>query len=126
MSSKIPVKIQTGLRVDETIYNELKTLAQQEGRSLNNLIEHIIQQYLSSLSSFPKGGDIVENVVNYVRMYRTSDVKEYNRMVDAGWRYITFDKVADRDELTTVFVLGWAAESGEPVYPPNPDIHYMH
>lgn len=126
MSSKVPVKIQTGLRVDETIYNELKTLAQQEGRSLNNLIEHIIQQYLSSLSSFPKGGDIVENVVNYVRMYRTSDVNEYNRMVDAGWRYITFDKVADRDELTTVFVLGWAAESGEPVYPPNPDIHFMH
>lgn len=68
----------------------------------------------------------MENVVNYVRMYRTSDVNEYNRMVDAGWRYITFDKVADRDELTTVFVLGWAAESGEPVYPPNPDIHYMH
>lgn len=39
-------KIQTGLRIDETTYAKLKTLSTQENRSLNNLIEYIIQQHL--------------------------------------------------------------------------------
>lgn len=42
------VKIQTGLRIDETTYGKLKTLSQQEGRTLNNLVEHIIRQYLAA------------------------------------------------------------------------------
>ncbi len=41
------IKIQTGLRIDETTYGKLKTLSQQEGRTLNNLVEYIIRQYLS-------------------------------------------------------------------------------
>lgn len=40
------IKIQTGLRIDETTYGKLKTLAQQENRSLNNMVEYIIRQYL--------------------------------------------------------------------------------
>lgn len=40
-------KIQTGLRIDETTYGKLKTLSRQDGRTLNNLVEHIIRQYLS-------------------------------------------------------------------------------
>ena len=39
-------KIQTGLRIEEVTYGKLKTLAVQEGRTLNNLIEHIIRQHL--------------------------------------------------------------------------------
>lgn len=39
-------KIQTGLRIDETTYAKLKTLSVKENRSLNNLIEYIIQRYL--------------------------------------------------------------------------------
>lgn len=39
-------KIQTGLRLDETVYGKLKTLSIQEGRSLNNLAEYIIKKYL--------------------------------------------------------------------------------
>ena len=39
-------KIQTGLRLDETIYAKLKTLSIREGRSLNNLAEYIIRRYL--------------------------------------------------------------------------------
>lgn len=39
-------KIQTGLRINETTYAKLKTLSIKENRSLNNLIEYIIQQYL--------------------------------------------------------------------------------
>lgn len=42
------VKIQTGLRIDETTYGKLKTLSQQEGRTLNNLVEYIIRQYLDA------------------------------------------------------------------------------
>ena len=42
------VKIQTGLRIDEITYGKLKTLSQQEGRTLNNLVEHIIRQYLAA------------------------------------------------------------------------------
>lgn len=41
------IKIQTGLRLDEVTYGKLKTLSQQEGRSLNNLIEYVLRQYLS-------------------------------------------------------------------------------
>lgn len=40
-------KIQTGLRIEEVTYKKLKTLSEQENRSLNNLVEHIIKRYLS-------------------------------------------------------------------------------
>ena len=40
-------KIQTGLRIDETTYGKLKTLSENENRSLNNLIEYILKSYLS-------------------------------------------------------------------------------
>ena len=41
------IKIQTGLRLDETTYGKLKTLSQQEGRTLNKLVEYIVGQYLN-------------------------------------------------------------------------------
>ncbi len=40
-------KIQTGLRIDETTYGKLKTLSENESRSLNNLIEYVLKSYLS-------------------------------------------------------------------------------
>ena len=40
------IKIQTGLRIDEQTYGKLKTLSTQEGRTLNNMVEHIIRLYL--------------------------------------------------------------------------------
>ena len=42
------IKIQTGLRIDEPTYEKLKVIADQEGRSLNNLIEHVLRMYLRS------------------------------------------------------------------------------
>ena len=39
-------KIQTGLRVSESIYTKIRYLACKEQRSLNNLIEHVLQQYI--------------------------------------------------------------------------------
>ena len=41
------IKIQTGLRIDETTYGKLKTISEKENRSLNNLIEYVIKSYLS-------------------------------------------------------------------------------
>ena len=41
------VKIQTGLRLDETTYGKLKTLSAAENRSINNLVEYIVKQYLA-------------------------------------------------------------------------------
>ena len=41
-------KIQTGLRLSETTYGKLRTLSVRENRSLNNLIEYILQQYLEA------------------------------------------------------------------------------
>lgn len=41
------IKIQTGLRIDEVTYGKLKTIALQEGRTLNNLVEQIIRLYLA-------------------------------------------------------------------------------
>ena len=40
-------KIQTGLRLEEGLYEKVKTLADMEGRSLNNLAEYIIRRYIA-------------------------------------------------------------------------------
>lgn len=40
-------KIQTGLRLEEELYEKLKTLSLSEGRSLNNLIEFIARRYVA-------------------------------------------------------------------------------
>ncbi len=51
-------KIQTGLRLEEGTYEKLKTLSNLEGRSLNNLVEYIIRQYLSDYEA--KNGPIAQ------------------------------------------------------------------
>lgn len=45
MSTK---KIQTGLRLSESMYNKLKQISIDDGRSMNNLVERIIQKYIES------------------------------------------------------------------------------
>ena len=40
-------KIQTGLRLNETTYDKLRVISARESRSLNNLIEYVLQQYLN-------------------------------------------------------------------------------
>lgn len=44
-------KIQTGLRIDETTYYKLKFIATKDHRSINNLIEFIIQNYFEEYES---------------------------------------------------------------------------
>ena len=44
-------KIQTGLRINETAYGKLRIIAAREARSLNNLIEYVLQQYLEEYES---------------------------------------------------------------------------
>lgn len=39
-------KIQTGLRLNEKIYKKIKVLCTREQRSLNNLIEYVVQRYI--------------------------------------------------------------------------------
>lgn len=39
-------KIQTGLRLSETLYEKARTLSLKENRSLNNLIEYVMQRYI--------------------------------------------------------------------------------
>lgn len=41
------LKIQTGLRLEEQLYEKLKALAESDSRSLNNLIEHILRRYVA-------------------------------------------------------------------------------
>ena len=40
-------KIQTGLRIDEITYSKLKTICENENRSINNLVEYVVKQYLA-------------------------------------------------------------------------------
>lgn len=40
-------KVQTGLRLEEGLYEKVKTLSELEGRSLNNLIEYITRKYVA-------------------------------------------------------------------------------
>lgn len=39
-------KIQTGLRINESLYTKVRYVSAKEQRSLNNLIEHILQQFI--------------------------------------------------------------------------------
>lgn len=39
-------KIQTGLRLNEPLYDKLRAISERENRSLNNLIEYITQKYV--------------------------------------------------------------------------------
>lgn len=43
MSTK---KIQTGLRMTDSMYRKLKTLADQDSRTMNNLVELILRRYI--------------------------------------------------------------------------------
>ena len=38
-------KIQTGLRLNEPLYEKIRQIAAKEQRSLNNLIEYALQKY---------------------------------------------------------------------------------
>ena len=39
-------KVQTGLRLNEVTYEKAKILSEKEQRSLNNVIEHAVLQYI--------------------------------------------------------------------------------
>ena len=49
-------KIQTGLRLDETTYEKVKVISTMEHRSMNDLIEFIIQRYIEDYEC--KNGEI--------------------------------------------------------------------
>ena len=52
-------KVQTGLRIDEPLYDKLKALSEQERRSINNFVEFIIQKYLDDYEL--ANGSILQN-----------------------------------------------------------------
>ena len=39
-------KVQTGLRIEESDYYKIKLIAAAEKRTLNNLVEHLVHQYI--------------------------------------------------------------------------------
>ncbi|WP_283618515.1 hypothetical protein [Flavonifractor plautii] len=41
-------RVQTGLRIEEMTYAKAKAICTAEHRSLNNLVEYALQQYISS------------------------------------------------------------------------------
>ena len=41
-------KIQTGLRLEESLYDKVLMLAKREGRSLNNMTEYIIRSWIEN------------------------------------------------------------------------------
>lgn len=49
-------KIQTGLRLNESTYNKAKVLSDKEKRSLNNLIEYVLEAYIKDYEA--KNGEI--------------------------------------------------------------------
>ncbi len=40
------MKVQTGLRLNESVYDKIRVLASLDHRSINNMIEHILQTYV--------------------------------------------------------------------------------
>ena len=49
-------KIQTGLRLNETIYEKVKVISTGEQRSMNNFIEFVVQRYIEEYER--KNGEI--------------------------------------------------------------------
>ena len=49
-------KIQTGLRLNETIYEKVKGISTREQRSMNNFIEFVVQRYIEEYER--KNGEI--------------------------------------------------------------------
>lgn len=49
-------KIQTGLRLNETIYEKVKLISTREQRSMNNFIEFVVQRYIEEYER--KNGEI--------------------------------------------------------------------
>lgn len=41
------IKVQTGLRLDEDLYEKVKIIAEADGRSINNLVEFIVRCYVA-------------------------------------------------------------------------------
>ena len=41
-------KIQTSLRLNEPLYDKIRSLAEREQRSINNLIEYALQKYVEN------------------------------------------------------------------------------
>jgi len=39
-------KVQTGLRIEESDYYKIKQIAALEKRTINNLVEHLVHQYI--------------------------------------------------------------------------------
>lgn len=39
-------KVQTGLRLNEPLYEKIRSISSMEKRSLNNLIEFVLQRYV--------------------------------------------------------------------------------
>lgn len=39
-------KVQTGLRLNEPLYEKIRSISSMEKRSLNNLIEYVLQRYV--------------------------------------------------------------------------------
>ena len=39
-------KVQTGLRLDEVLYGKLKTLSENENRSINNFVETLVRKHI--------------------------------------------------------------------------------
>ncbi len=50
-------KIQTGLRLGEKNYEKLRSIAEKENRSFNNLVEYILQRFLDNYES--ENGEVV-------------------------------------------------------------------
>lgn len=53
------IKIQTGLRLEEDLYAKVKFLAEEEGRSINNLVEYIVRRYIADYEE--KNGPLPES-----------------------------------------------------------------
>lgn len=49
-------KIQTGLRLNETIYEKVKVISTREQRSMNNFIEFVVQRYIEEYER--KNGEV--------------------------------------------------------------------
>lgn len=50
-------KIQTGLRLAEPLYEKVTVLAKLESRSLNNLIEYVLERYVADYEA--KNGPVL-------------------------------------------------------------------
>jgi hypothetical protein len=61
---------------------------------------------------------------DFYSFFETTVVEEANRFIRAGWVHYGQNVRHFDNERVTVIILAWPNAEEDPIYPPDPSVHY--